>query len=177
MKICPAKGENVPCSTSFKGCEQSRKLLSHYRRCRMARVKDSGAAEAPVNSCLICSLVARQARNLLERTSPSLRKSLKCVRVPSRSASQPSLLRMPPPPTKNKAVVPFLLSEASVLRLQRDNGCSGPNPTTPCHPTSASSQCWKEPRTSDQPDVQPTSRGASYHEPRQSHGEDPGMNA
>lgn len=77
LKTCPATsaGEGVSCPTSFKGCEQSRKLLSHYRRCRSIRAHQAGQLshrrDSTVHHCLICSLVARQARSLLDRPASS----------------------------------------------------------------------------------------------------------
>ena len=67
----------------YHGCEQSRKLLAHYRRCRTLRSRlatgnTSNSSNAPQSTtatlshhCLVCSLVARQARTMLEqRTAP-----------------------------------------------------------------------------------------------------------
>jgi hypothetical protein len=61
----------------YHGCDQSRKLLAHYRRCRNLRARQAGNGigkqQHPSLShhCLVCSLVARQARTMLERSSPS----------------------------------------------------------------------------------------------------------
>jgi hypothetical protein len=70
----------------YHGCEQSRKLLAHYRRCRTLRSRlatngsnlnaqqstaSTSASTALSHHCLVCSLVARQARTMLEhRTAP-----------------------------------------------------------------------------------------------------------
>lgn len=60
----------------YHGCDQSRKLLAHYRRCRSLRARQAGNVvgkqQHPSLShhCLVCSLVARQARTMLERSSP-----------------------------------------------------------------------------------------------------------
>lgn len=60
----------------YHGCDQSRKLLAHYRRCRSLRARQAGSGigkqQHPSLShhCLVCSLVARQARTMLERSSP-----------------------------------------------------------------------------------------------------------
>lgn len=70
----------------YHGCDQSRKLLAHYRRCRSLRARQAtskrrdggggGVASTTGTSgachhCLVCSLVARQARTMLERTKTS----------------------------------------------------------------------------------------------------------
>jgi hypothetical protein len=71
----------------YHGCDQSRKLLAHYRRCRSLRARQHAngsnntrqrrdPANAVANAsgsnsahhCLVCSLMARQARTVLERT-------------------------------------------------------------------------------------------------------------
>ena len=70
----------------YHGCEQSRKLLAHYRRCRTLRSRLATGSHSNANNnntkpqftsanlshhCLVCSLVARQARTMLEqRTAP-----------------------------------------------------------------------------------------------------------
>ncbi len=46
-------------SCSFPGCNQARKLTSHYRRCRDLRLR--ATPDRPYN-CLVCSLLAREVR-------------------------------------------------------------------------------------------------------------------
>ena len=111
LKTCNAGGNNNSSSNSsssingngggecpmmYHGCEQSRKLLAHYRRCRTLRSRLATGSNAPSmmsgnsssnnsssstkqqsasstlssHHCLVCSLVARQARTMLERTAP-----------------------------------------------------------------------------------------------------------
>jgi hypothetical protein len=85
LKTCHAVGDAV-CPMCYHGCDQSRKLLAHYRRCRQLRLAakarsptgGGGAAmdasssastgsgnAAAAHHCLVCSLVARQARTFL----------------------------------------------------------------------------------------------------------------
>jgi hypothetical protein len=62
------------CPTLYNGCEQSRKLLAHYRRCRTIRATQAGqlaGRQHREHYCLVCSLVARQARSMLRPTSSS----------------------------------------------------------------------------------------------------------
>lgn len=67
------------CPTNHHGCDQARKLLSHYRRCRVMRIakarnsamiglngSSSSLQQQQRRSCLICSLVARQAKTVLD---------------------------------------------------------------------------------------------------------------
>jgi len=98
LKTCPAGASgDAECPMLYHGCDQSRKLLAHYRRCRSLRARQAGSSsggggsnakrrETPVASsptsshhhCLVCSLVARQARTMLERkSSPSTTTSTK----------------------------------------------------------------------------------------------------
>jgi hypothetical protein len=87
LKTCNA-GANGECPMQYHGCDQSRKLLAHYRRCRSLRARQhangsnstsrqqrrdpaNAVANTSPNSahhCLVCSLMARQARTELERT-------------------------------------------------------------------------------------------------------------
>ena len=67
---------------SYHGCDQARKLLAHYRRCSSIRArqqatiadatKRGGVDSSSVkrnHTCLLCSLVARQAHASLKRTA------------------------------------------------------------------------------------------------------------
>lgn len=71
MKVCSAGGD-FSCPTNHRGCDQGRKLLAHYKRCKSIRAKQVGQAgaarrdPAQQHSCLVCTLVARQARSILE---------------------------------------------------------------------------------------------------------------
>lgn len=71
VKACPA-GLNFPCPSSTKGCNETRKLLAHYRRCKDLRLKQVGLGRRsngmqPDQSCLVCSLMARYAKNMVDR--------------------------------------------------------------------------------------------------------------
>lgn len=67
LKTCPV-GNEFPCPSRTNGCLQARKLLAHYRRCRSIRARQmgQGASGKGPHVCLICSMVARQARSLLD---------------------------------------------------------------------------------------------------------------
>jgi hypothetical protein len=69
MKTCPAKGE-VPCPSGQNGCQQSRKLLNHYRKCREERARQRRQARfnQPNNFCLICTLLARHDKAISENS-------------------------------------------------------------------------------------------------------------
>lgn len=69
--MCPA-GSAFGCPTKHYGCDQGRKLLAHYKRCRSIRARQIGQTGARRDAsqhhvCLVCNLVARQARSILER--------------------------------------------------------------------------------------------------------------
>lgn len=68
LKTCRS-ADGGPCPTGRQGCDQAKKLLSHYRRCRKSRLMLAGQHPSrrdlnQQHSCLVCSLVARQARSL-----------------------------------------------------------------------------------------------------------------
>jgi len=74
VKTCPA-GPNFPCPSCTKGCNETRKLLAHYRRCKDLRLKQVGLGRRtngmqPDQSCLVCSLMARYAKNAADRHRP-----------------------------------------------------------------------------------------------------------
>jgi len=62
-----------PCPSQYKGCQDARKLLAHYRRCRDIRARQSqnpsSARKPQQHVCLVCSLVARHAKFTLDRNS------------------------------------------------------------------------------------------------------------
>ena len=64
VKTCAA-GLNVCCPENYRGCEQAKKLLAHYRRCKDLRARSRNLKQQPY-VCLVCSLMARHARSLLE---------------------------------------------------------------------------------------------------------------
>lgn len=77
---CCRKKQGEPCS--FQGCTQVRNLLDHYRKCREMRIiaiaqqksgqtcrSVSSSNEAAVRrppTCLVCSIMARHVRGVLE---------------------------------------------------------------------------------------------------------------
>ena len=91
VKTCPAGASSLlelDCPTGYRGCDQGRKLLAHYRRCRSIRARQAGLRNGggggiggvcgltlpaglggglDQQHCLICSLVARQARSVMEK--------------------------------------------------------------------------------------------------------------
>ncbi|KAL7472181.1 hypothetical protein ACHAXS_012512 [Conticribra weissflogii] len=71
VKNCPA-GPNFPCPSKCKGCNETRKLLTHYRRCKDMRMKQvgtgrRGTSNSSQQSCLVCSLMARHAKVMMEK--------------------------------------------------------------------------------------------------------------
>jgi len=130
LKCCPAGCADFSCPTNHRGCNQARKLLSHYRRCRTIRARQAGRREVSSggqHNCLVCSLVARQAREVLEQkvspksspTSAPIRKSTagtlpkprfaagnalkscaKFVACGSTSKTSATAMEMPPPPPR-----------------------------------------------------------------------------
>ena len=86
LKICIA-GPNFPCPTNYRGCNEARKLLAHYRKCKDVRTRQHQAFSStgggglvgrqllrPTDqgSCLVCSLMARYAKNMMERTAAAI---------------------------------------------------------------------------------------------------------
>lgn len=72
VKSCAA-GSDFYCPQNYHGCQQVRKLLAHYRRCRDLRRQhatqfrvNNGASSSQPHACLVCSLVVRHARCVLE---------------------------------------------------------------------------------------------------------------
>jgi hypothetical protein len=67
INACPAKAE-FACPNSINGCQQSRKLMSHYRKCREARARQrrQGRLNKQTNACLICTLLARHDKTISE---------------------------------------------------------------------------------------------------------------
>jgi len=81
---------SFPCPTNHRGCVQGRKLLAHYKRCKSIRAKQLGQSHlrrdlTQQQLCLVCNLVARQARSILERGRPS-----SCISTPSSSSGSAS---------------------------------------------------------------------------------------
>lgn len=99
VKNCPSKADHSPCPEQFQGCTQARKLLNHYRRCRDIRAlkRNSFSSTHASHSCLICSLLARHARNVLESTAAA--STLASIGLTT-TTSPISSISMPPPPPR-----------------------------------------------------------------------------
>ena len=130
IKTCAA-GTGFDCPSNYSGCDTARKLLAHYHRCRMSRVRQAGQLssrrDAGQQQCLLCSLVARQARNMLDdgpvklsssNSSSSAKTSLKrplaatsvTLDVPTKVIGEPIAATkedefMPPPPPRKMDVM------------------------------------------------------------------------
>ncbi|KAL3791308.1 hypothetical protein HJC23_006037 [Cyclotella cryptica] len=91
VQVCPAwSNHSCPCPTSVKGCNETRKLLAHYEKCKelRSRLRQSSAQgkHYPQQStCLVCSLMARYAKNVTDKS-------------PKKNAHIPSVAPMPPLP-------------------------------------------------------------------------------
>jgi len=85
IKGCTAAFDELPCPSNVQGCQTVRKLLNHYRTCRDNNSRHGSAIQhgsrtnrssraatsqdhcsGNRHQCLVCSLVARHARNALE---------------------------------------------------------------------------------------------------------------
>lgn len=76
-KTCNSESSAV-CPIAYKGCVDARKLLLHYRRCRDIRSRQA-ANQVKTNQhvCLVCSLVARNAKGNFDRSRSTSPKSSK----------------------------------------------------------------------------------------------------
>lgn len=118
LKTCPAVNGSV-CPINCNGCHQARKLLAHHKRCRELRAKQAGIRRGQPpqqHVCLVCSLVARHARNLLEgktrpARTPNPRKQVISSFTLKQTAPDSTVLiprglnpgNMPPPPPRPSA--------------------------------------------------------------------------
>jgi hypothetical protein len=100
VKACPAGcSPDFPCPTRTRGCNETRKLLAHYRRCRdirnrqqiglIGRRSQQQQPQPDHGTCLICSLVARRARGVMDQTASAIG----CSFVRGKDASVPSSYR------------------------------------------------------------------------------------
>ncbi|GAX22916.1 hypothetical protein FisN_24Lh202 [Fistulifera solaris] len=134
LKTCPSNcsvNKSEACPTRCNGCEQARQLLNHYRRCRGERARQGCRKES--QHCLICSLVARQAKSMLgkdkmgqssssSRFSSSSSSSMISVfnkdiilgDAAMMSGPSPSLHTMPPPPPR-RGILTHRVADASIL--------------------------------------------------------------
>ncbi|GKY91317.1 hypothetical protein MPSEU_000103900 [Mayamaea pseudoterrestris] len=99
IKTCAAGG-NFDCPANHPGCDKARKLLAHYHRCRTTRARQVGQMpsrrDAGQQQCLVCSLVARQARTMLERNSViSLSGGASSTKLTTKQHSSPSSFDVP----------------------------------------------------------------------------------
>jgi len=114
LKTCPAETCAQACPSNYNWCHQARKLLSHYQKCREIRAKQAGMGRRPKNqqhACLVCSLVARHARNVLEIPSRKTggKKQViasftlaKDADIDSQDNHRESQFAMPPPPPRQR---------------------------------------------------------------------------
>lgn len=120
-----------PCSV--KGCNETRKLLAHYHKCKAMRMnqqqqgatqQQQGATQQqqqqqPDQSCLICSLMARHAKSMLEREeSLSLQQQL-----------DHDINDMPPPPPRSVGMQSTM--EMEMMNDHNDNAPCQEESTTP----------------------------------------------
>jgi hypothetical protein len=111
VKYCPSNSDHTTCPEQIQGCTQARKLLAHYRRCREIRSLkrtsyhtnhstlslNSALSSSSHSPCLICSLLARHARNVMESTS---------------AASTLASIGSSPPPTVTSSCLPITLTSS-----------------------------------------------------------------
>ncbi|KAI2513668.1 hypothetical protein MHU86_808 [Fragilaria crotonensis] len=50
LKTCPSGNNSCSCPSDYNGCHQSRKLLSHYQKCREVRAKQAVSSTVQVES-------------------------------------------------------------------------------------------------------------------------------
>lgn len=84
LKTCSAELLE-PCPSSHPGCQDARKLLAHYRRCRdiRARQAQNPSIRSQQHVCLVCSLVARHAKFTLDRKTTTPGRAGTCHKVGS----------------------------------------------------------------------------------------------
>ena len=116
-----------PCSV--KGCNETRKLLAHYHKCKAMRMnqQQQGATQQqqqqqqPDQSCLICSLMARHAKSMLEREeSLSLQQQL-----------DHDINDMPPPPPRSAGLGMQSTMGMEMMNDHNDNVPCQEESTTP----------------------------------------------
>jgi len=110
LKCCPAGSAEFECPSNHRGCTQARKLMAHYRRCKSARARRAGCRDDAQQQCLVCTLVARQARTSLERKAnngpnnssksgcSSLRNDNGALSSSTRRSCSDAAEMLPPPP-------------------------------------------------------------------------------
>jgi hypothetical protein len=106
-------GNGNACPHNFNGCQQSRKLLAHHHKCRELRAKQAGRrTKASQHVCLVCSLVARQAKNVLEGVTRKCNLKKQVIAsftltdtIPPTLHRRDSNAAMPPPPPRHPGLV------------------------------------------------------------------------
>lgn len=131
-------------------------MLAHYRKCRDIRARQAGGSRrSQPHVCLVCSLVARQARNVLEgsRTPSVARKVASGSRKPSAAYSlkqapqdskvvvprlDPTVLKpdMPPPP-------PRVPNASAPIRIPKENDISSDVSMNQCESPPSASQLMR----------------------------------
>ena len=91
VRSCPSGPGCASCPSAVKGCSETRKLLAHYRKCKDARTRSVGSGAGrrggagTAENCLVCSLMARYAKNQLDRMQSSSLGGT-CVRISGSSS-------------------------------------------------------------------------------------------
>lgn len=138
LKTCPANcaaSKNETCHSNYNGCEQARQLLNHYRRCRGERARQVCRKEG--QHCLICSLVARQAKSMLDRGKDKvgqsrlsgsmisvINKDMSLGDAAMMSGPAPSIQMPPPPPRRGILAHTSRIADASVLDARPNKSIS-----------------------------------------------------
>lgn len=108
IKTCPAESTGETCPSNYSGCHQARKLLSHHTRCREIRAKQAGMGRRQNKeqyACLICSMVARHAKTMLDVTSRKNNAKKQVITSFTVAKEQDMNCRnisMPPPPPRQR---------------------------------------------------------------------------
>lgn len=144
VKCCRAAAQNQVCHV--EECNKARKLLNHHQQCRDARMSIarrqaaalasssniasskvkgkslgvSSSSVAPVEppSCLVCSMVARYVRNVLE-SGPSSAPVALIEKPPTPKRTDSSLCMPPPPPRRPRSTSVPALNEVSATTSQK----------------------------------------------------------
>jgi hypothetical protein len=134
LKVCPSGSNACACTLNYNGCQQSRKLLAHYKKCREIRAKQAGMGRRAKNHqhvCLVCSLVARHARNVLEgsssRKSTAKKQVIASFTLPEPGPDVRSVngFMPPPPPRQRGTAVP-------IPSMRNLNSSDSSDDGTPC---------------------------------------------
>lgn len=115
LKTCPSGNNSCSCPSDYNGCHQSRKLLSHYQKCREVRAKQAGMGRRTMtvhHVCLVCSLVARHAKSVLEGSSRKPNSKKQAIASFTLAEPGPPVIgrrtsgaTMPPPPPRQPCIV------------------------------------------------------------------------